>query len=459
MPFPWLPAVPGYDVELPGAYVDALFEAFYPLLPETLLINRSPEPNDVDVPQDTLIELDVTQPGLYGTAFVPTAIVVRINGVVALAGGIFQPGFSGPNSAVAITDPRTLRIVVDYVGSFASLSTVTVEVFNTTLAFSETYAFTIIDASAPTLLSATAQDQRRIRLAFDEVLDVTTAIDAQNYQLFRTQAPSVAARIESVSLVDTQSVDIITEIPLTDAATYLVVVDGVFDTYGNQIVSPGNQVTFAALALPKPAGRSFDLYSMLPTINRQEDSTQDLAKFIACLQEVTDLLLYDIDRFTDILDPDIADEAWLDLMLADLGNPFSFDLAEIDKRRLLRVLVDMYRLKGTIPGIVQVVLFFLGISITIDAFNTISDGWLLGESDLGDVGLWAGTTADLYSFQVISPVVLTDTQREQLRDMVEYMKPAHTHLIAIVEPTAPPALPDHVELGLSELDTEWELHL
>lgn len=459
MPFPWLPAVPGYDVELPGAYVDALFEQSYALLPDTVLINRSPEPGDVDVPGDTLIEFDITQPGLYGTAFVPGSIYVTVNGVLAFAAGVFQPGFNGPASAVAVTDPRTLRMVIDYVGTFSSLSTVTVSVANSTSTFTEAYAFTIVDATAPTLTAAVAQTQSRVRLLFDEVLDPATGLTPANYTIQRTQAPSVATRVVSVALVDDSTVDISTEIPLTEGAIYLVRATGVFDAYGNVVVSPANQVTFSAFALPRPAGRSFDLYSMLPTINRQEDSTQDLARFIACLQEVSDLLLYDVDRFVEILDPDTASEAWLDLMLADLGNPFAFDLDETDKRRLLRVLVDMYRLKGTIPGITQVVLFFLGLSITIDAFNTTATGWLLGESDLGDASLWPGTVADLYSFQVVSPVVLTDTQRDQLREIVEYMKPAHTHLVAIVEPSAPPALPDHVELGLSELDTEWELHL
>ncbi len=36
----------------------------------------------------------------------------------------------------------------------------------------------------------------------------------------------------------------------------------------------------------------------------------------------------------------------VDAMLADLGNPFRFELGELQKRRLASVLVDMYRQKG-----------------------------------------------------------------------------------------------------------------
>ena len=70
-------------------------------------------------------------------------------------------------------------------------------------------------------------------------------------------------------------------------------------------------------------------------------------RFIACMQEVTDLLLSDVDRFTDVFDLERAPAPFLDLILADLGNPFPFDLDELGKRKLAASLVRMYRQKGT----------------------------------------------------------------------------------------------------------------
>ncbi|HBU43612.1 MAG TPA: phage tail protein [Microbacterium sp.] len=54
-------------------------------------------------------------------------------------------------------------------------------------------------------------------------------------------------------------------------------------------------------------------------------------------------------------------------------------------------------------------------------------------------------------------VPLTDAQRSQLRAIVEYLKPAHTHFVNLIEP-APPAFIDHWELGVSEIGVTTDLH-
>src|SRR6185369_6179522 len=111
--------------------------------------------------------------------------------------------------------------------------------------------------------------------------------------------------------------------------------------------------------------RDFNLWEMIPQVNQDLDASRDLFKFVACLQEVVDLLLCDVDRWTDIIDVDVAEERYLDQMLIGLGNPFSFaaELEVIDKRRLVRVLVGMYRLKGTARGIRDAIRFFLGLEV------------------------------------------------------------------------------------------------
>ena len=214
-------------------------------------------------------------------------------------------------------------------------------------------------------------------------------------------------------------------------------------------------ITFVAFVPPKPARRRFDIIKFIPQINREEDVTKDLERFVKCLQEITDLLLFDIDLFTDILDPDKAPEPFLDAMLCDLGNPFEFDLIEIDKRRLISVLVEMYKQKGTRVGIINVIRFFLGIEMTIVAFNTAS--WILGEGELGD-DTFLGPSAqfNLYAFNIVSPIALTAEQRKRIRSIVDLMKVAHEHFVDLIEPDT--TVIDHVSLGESALGDLFLLH-
>ncbi|NOJ79781.1 phage tail protein [Myxococcus xanthus] len=53
--------------------------------------------------------------------------------------------------------------------------------------------------------------------------------------------------------------------------------------------------------------------------------------------------------------------------------------------------------------------------------------------------------------------LLTPAERLRLRTLVGYLKPAHTHFIDLVEPLRP-ILPEHWELGLSELGETTTLH-
>ena len=56
-------------------------------------------------------------------------------------------------------------------------------------------------------------------------------------------------------------------------------------------------------------------------------------------------------------------------------------------------------------------------------------------SELGvDTTLGPGEQSLLYSFEVVSGVALSDTQRDQITRIANYMKPGHTHLLQIVEP-------------------------
>jgi phage tail-like protein len=317
--------------------------------------------------------------------------------------------------------------------------------------------------AVPRVVGAQARELVRIRVSFDNAVrqdDPNGENDALNparYALSVLSAPAVGASVVAVEPATSSAVDLLTDVPLTPGASYRLDVAGVLGTSAESTAAAsGSSATFTGFVPPRPPGRVFDLYRFLPELNRREDTTGDLQRFFACLQEVTDLVLVDMDHFTDILDPDVAPERFLDRMRGELGDPFAFDLSVVDKRRLLNVLVAMYREKGTAQGIANTIRFFLGLEVEITAYA--GEALFLGESLLGeDWVLGPSTLFAALAFEIVSPRVLTPEERRRLRQIVDYLKPAQTHFARLVEPTPPEAI-DHVDLGVSELGENWVLH-
>ncbi len=452
-----------YELELPGFYVDAIVLSESVVTP--VLTDREPESLQTNVPIDTNIALEITDVGSDGIDESKTKVWVA--GSLAFDGGVFQTGFDGGGSASTAPDSDTRRIVIDPTSDFSSQQIVDVrvvsEVNGGAYSIDETYSFTIEDLTAPQVVGASSKALNRVRVGFNEpVLQVSAsgagdALNPSNYVISRLSAPAVDVSVSSVVSATDSALELITDIDMSPGAQYQVTVSNVEDLNENAIGLVNNSATFTVLSLPFPASRRFDLWKFIPLLNRQEDVTEDLWKFISVLQEPTNLLLYDIDKWIEILDPDFAPDPILDLMLLDLGNPFSFDLVEIDKRRLLRVLVAIYRQKGTDIGIVNAVRFFLGIECRVVQFAA-EEMLILGESELGEDWILGPTASfNLYAFDVEVDEVLSAETRKRLRDIVNYMRPAHTHFVNLVEPT-PPVVIDHLELGESELGFNWELH-
>ncbi len=451
-----------FELELPALYVDAVLLEPSPARP--VLINRDPEPAETQVPVEASVALEVTDVGPDGIDVAATQVFV--GGVLASSGGVFQAGFTGAGSAATHPQPDTLRLIIAPLSPFTSLQVVKVRVVTQTVGgafrLDTAWSFQCEDLTAPRVVGVQAREFKRVRVSFDEPVkqeDAGAPDDALNptcYSLGRLSAPAVEAGVERVEPVTSSSVELLTDLELTPGAAYRVTVIGVVDLFGNSIIATGNTADFAGWVPPRPARRRFELYQLLPAMNRREDETGDLRRFLSCLQEVTELLVHGVDGFTDILDPDVAPEAFVDLMLVDLGNPFPFDLTLVDKRRLLNILVAIYREKGTAVGITNAIRFFLGLEVDIRAYT--GEALVLGESLLGeDWVLGPGGTFAAYAFEVFAPRALSREERQRLRAIIEYMKPAHTHLARLVEPSLPELL-DHLELGLSELGETWQMH-
>jgi len=444
-------------VTLPAVYLDDLALS---APADVVLMNQAPAPLEDNVAKDALVVLDIA----VASGFSLDTAGVLIDGVSAwtLAGG-FAVGWNGGGSGTAAVDANTLQVTIDPTIDFTSDATIAVRATGTSAGLTsldETYEFNVEDTTPPQVASAEAQSLNVVRVTFNEAMlqvlgaNSNDAMNPANYSFAPQTLPAVTATAISVESVTTTSVDVTTDIDLSIGVPYLVSVVNAADVSGNVVLPPDHTALFDSFVPTIPAGRNWELWRMLPRINRQEDATGDLHRFILCLQDVVNLILADIDAFSDIIDPDLADEPWLTGMLCDLGNPFNFELSDIDQRRLISILVPLYKQKGTCVGVENAVRFFVGVEVTCVPYLGTSGS--LGESELGfDFVLAPSSSAARYTFTVQSPVALTDTQRTQITELANLMKPAHTHLGSIIEPTIDP---NHLELGTSGLGDTWELH-
>lgn len=443
------------ELEVPAVYLDQV--ALDDTAAELLLANHLPEPSGTGAPSAGAIHLDVVD------AMGPAPVLAQTRlflGEVLLFNG--ATGTTRPGFAVSATGlPGTLRFTIVPLQPFASQQQVTLRVESASedglRALDSAYSFETEDYQGPALSTVLSRELQVVRVTFSEDVNPAQALAVEAYRFTRLTAPAVEVEPVVVVQVSAREYDVELDIPLTPDGGYRLVVEGVEDVRGNPIVAPYNGFTFTGFRPPSPQGRSFQLLDMLPRMNLLADDSGDLRAFVGVLQEPLELMLFNIDRWVDVLDVDVAPERFLDLMLQGLGNPFRFELSVEDKRRLIRVLVRMYRQKGTDSGIINTARFFLGLEVEVRAYN--EDVWLLGEDELG-VGTMMGPAEKWqhYAFEVVSPVTLTEVQRSRLRAIVEYVKPAWMRYIRVVEPSPPPAVIDHVELGLSELGTQWLLH-
>lgn len=438
-------------IDLPALVVRAVAATVEAQRP--LLINRNPAPDEAGVPISSSVDLELVDSGAAGIDAAVTR--VWIDGTLAFD-GVLQPPFAGPRASVA-QGPDFLRVVLDPAVPFASQATVSVRVVSNLVGggfpVDQAWSFQVEDRTAPKLVAAIAMAPRVVRLAFDEPVIVS---EPTGFAFATLGAPAVPVSPTAAGALDTL-VDVTLSTEMTPDVPHRVVVTGVEDRNGNPVLAPFDAATFLGFRPPRHPRRRFDLWSMLPKHNRRSDTTGDLARFIACIQEVVDLLLAEVDRFPDLWDIERAPSPFLDLILRDLGNPFPFDLDELSKRRLATVLVEMYRQKGTAIGIRNAVRFFLGIEIEAIA-GLASTALVLGESELGvDWELGPSDRFARYAFDVKVGRVLTPTERKHLRAIVNYMKPAHTHFVNLIEPLLP-IVPDHWELGVSMLAEETRLH-
>lgn len=333
-----------------------------------------------------------------------------------------------------------------------------------TLDFS--YDFTVEDLVVPTILSVIARDHSTLRITFSEAMTAVSAsgvgdaLNPSGYALEFIPASdrqaAVWATVSAVAAVSSSVFDLTTDMPLTFGKTYQIQAS-VKDVSGNQISPINDLATFTSWTPPGwdrvYCPEFYDDYFSEDMHRRDEG---DLERLCSVWQDTIEYMVYDCYRFREVYDLDLATSDWLDAMLADLGNPFDFDLTDDQKRQLIEMLVGVYNLKGTEPGILALADFFTDINIT-DVRPYSEDSWIMGEDLLGlDTVLGPSTQAALYSFEVLVDTALTATQLNELERLVDYIKVAHEHAY-IVQPAAPAHI-DHWEMGYSLLGVQTWLH-
>jgi phage tail-like protein len=297
-----------------------------------------------------------------------------------------------------------------------------------------------------------------------------TLLEPSNYVLTFDAAlvqseinPTHIATVQSVELVSANVVDLTLETLMTQNGAYILTVSNIFDIEGNEIDSEFCSLSFRGYIPEIPESVSRNIYNWFPEFNRRQDSDNNffLLKISSVLQEVLNQLFSDLDSFKDLHDITITGSRNIDGLLTNYGNPFVwFSLSVNEKRQLLRILVDLYKLKGTATGIEAALKFFFNFS-TVSFQYYWGSGWLLSIPSHTELGLTtvlnSSLLRDRYSFSVIVDRVLTSDEKELVERVINTMKTAHTHLIDIIEPTSP-FVPDDWQLPWSELGISTILH-
>jgi phage tail-like protein len=260
------------------------------------------------------------------------------------------------------------------------------------------WSFTIEDLTPPKLLTGVPRSPMVLRVAFDDGMTLGIGIkcadDPTNWTITRHNVdplPGVALAVVSAEVVTGSlgmEFDLTFDWEQTPGCEYQAHVGSRVEDDAGNIVNPAFRVAVWTGFQPEiPEGRVWDLWRFVPRKIRTRDDTKDLRRLINCWQELVNLMLREVDRMTDIFDPDLCDDATIEAMLYDLGNPFDWtdlELTALQRRKLVRYLVPIYKLKGTAAGIESVVLFLLGKIVHVRDY--LHTGWRLGISRLGDGG-------------------------------------------------------------------------
>ena len=302
---------------------------------EVALLNRFPSPGATRVPHDlSTWRLDIAD--FTGNGVDLARTVLHVNGYK-----VYDAGDVGAySSATSLVGPgsQTLRfeLTVDpALPAYAFLSEATWRVSVSTYTvggtdvYEEDYSFVMDDILAPTIAYVESVTPAQVRVVWDDSMradgSVYAADNLENYVFTPVTVPAYTPTILTVTQESASSYTLDLDQELTFGATYeLLASSYVQDHVGNPVDLQGRARTFVAATPDSMSGRSLRLVARVPAYNL-EQSPDDLTKFLESLQDTTDVLAVQVDRWSDILEAQEAPVAFVDAMLSYLWFPFFWE--------------------------------------------------------------------------------------------------------------------------------------
>jgi phage tail-like protein len=187
---------------------------------------------------------------------------------------------------------------------------------------------------------------------------------------------------------------------------------------------------------------TIDFPALLPPHYARRDPSGVWTRVLAATGAVLDGLAADVDAFATLQDYLACDAKYLPYLAQKLGWALDTASPEALQRKMVGLVVPMYRERGTTQGIVDLLNLLLGIVVTID--EPWADGWRLGSGALGDSATLAPAPPDVeytsplpYTFYVRFPRALTSAERAAARALITFARRADTHPV-LVEPQPQP---------------------
>lgn len=174
------------------------------------------------------------------------------------------------------------------------------------------------------------------------------------------------------------------------------------------------------------------LYEKLPAIYRLEDKTTFLKRFLELFGDVLDGLEDTVYGFHHQLNALRCDEKFLPWLASWVALTLDEGWDTEKRRALIGRAIQLYRRRGTIPGIQEFVEVYTGLKPDIK--EEFGQGWRVGlRSTLGiDTRVYGTWEENAHRFWVI--INLFENIAEELfnkvKQVVEENKPAHTQVVA-----------------------------
>jgi phage tail-like protein len=142
-----------------------------------------------------------------------------------------------------------------------------------------------------------------------------------------------------------------------------------------------------------------------------------------------DGLLDDVHRFMLMWDIDKCEERFLPYIAAQLGWDLDRSLDPYLQRKIVKLIMTIYKQKGTKKGIIAVIYLLMQINVTITDINDKLDGWRIGRDHIGyDTRIACGAkSSNMYLFYVIWPRQLAVSEIAAAHQIVTWMRPVHSH--------------------------------